>query len=689
MKRQLNVFFTLTLVAILLSGAFAVSRIKNFDESRIHLLASSQQLQKGLDSNFANTRAIGVMRTHLRMYMISGESEKMLLVHGDVELLKNSLGPAYQEEVENFHKMLEVLDVRMRSLRNNSLTTFRAESDIMSISSRLLHAVGPEYFFNIQGLNSKSCLHHHRLYGELTHLGRPDRIEDILREEGELFAEVDKKLQALEKNFSPEIQSIIHELRNAYYELDESVTTIASIRIRTLRTQSEVIEILDTLESRIAADSLEQNEASRSLMADNLTLARKNITFMYVSLILTGIFFALIALLLNHRMISPLVRFVELLKNVTQLLTGLRTHEVSGDEDFNQLARMANAQNNEIGDVARSLENLVSQLRNLALFRHAIENDETSSEIIQRLGLVFSDKIGIEAFIIYEKQLNKPGMKAVCVYPESTNEIISDIRGESWCRAWRTGAMVSSIEIPDICDSNHIPEDMEAVCIPMRIGTEVMGVVQLLIPSESVHSIASDLGNSLEEVKHYIAETLPVLHGRQLATKLNAMATEDPLTGLFNRRYLELSLDRLSAATQRRGSHVGILMCDVDYFKPVNDDYGHDAGDEVLRQLSRILIKQTREMDLVIRFGGEEFLILLIDCKENEAMAMGERIREAVEMHGFRIPSCTIHKTISIGVADFTGKENQEIRDVIKDADEALYLAKQGGRNRVMQSEKM
>ena len=689
MKRQLNAFIALTLAAVLISGTFAVLQIKDFDDHRIRVLTSSQQLQNGLDSNFANTRAIGVMRTHLRMYMNSGESEKMLLVHDDVKLLQKSLGSDYQDELETFHGMLRVLDVRMQSLRNNSLATFQAESDIMAISSRLLHGVGPETFFVIQQLTSRTCLEHHRFYGLLTQSGQINNIEATLRQEGELFVGVDRKLLGLEKRFSSEFQKIIHELRDAYYELDESVTTVASIRIHTLRTQNEVIEILDTLESSIAENSLQQNEASRTLMADSLSLAQKNITLMYGSLILTGIFFTLIALLLNHGMITPLVRFVILLQNVTRLLTGLRTREVSGDEHFNQLARMADTQHNEIGAVARSIENLVRQLRDLALFRHAIENDENSNEIFQRLGRVFSDKIGMESFIIYERQLDKPGMKSVCVHPESIHEMVSDIKEKSECRAWRTGAMASSLETPGICDSNHTPPDMECICIPMRIGTEIMGVVQLLISKENVSSIDASLENSLDEVKHYIAETLPVLQSRQLATKLECMATEDSLTGLFNRRYLELSLDRLSAATQRQGSHVGILMCDVDYFKPVNDDYGHDAGDEVLRQLSRILVKYTREMDLVIRFGGEEFLILLVDCKENEAITMGERIRQAVEVHEFRIPNCTLHKTISIGVANFTGKENQEIRDVIKEADVALYQAKQGGRNRVVQSEQI
>jgi two-component system cell cycle response regulator len=90
-------------------------------------------------------------------------------------------------------------------------------------------------------------------------------------------------------------------------------------------------------------------------------------------------------------------------------------------------------------------------------------------------------------------------------------------------------------------------------------------------------------------------------------------------------------------------------------------------------------------MDLVIRYGGEEFLILLVDCKVNEAIGMGERIRSAVEAYEFRIPGGTIRKTISIGVEEFPGKEGQDIRDAIKEADKALYRAKKDGRNQIVQ----
>ncbi|MEN8198711.1 MAG: GGDEF domain-containing protein [Thermodesulfobacteriota bacterium] len=684
MKRQLNVFFALVLLAVLLAAIFAVWRIKEFDSRRSHLLESSNHLQEGLDRNLSTTSMIGVMRTHLRVYMNSGEPENMRLLQDDIARLKEALGPSYQDGLDRFQTMMEVLDVRMNSMRKNSLSTFKSEQDIMAISSRLMHAAGRKHFFDIQSLTSETCLKHHNLFVSFIQSAHVENIETALQKEGELFVEVDSTLLQLAEEFSPDVQAIIHELRDAYYELDESVTTIAAIRIRTLRTQSDVVDVLDELEARIAEGSLQQNKVSQTLMADSLMLARKNITIMYSGLILVAVFFAVIVLLLNRGMIAPLVRFVELLRNVTQMLAGLRAREVVEDEDFRQLLHIANTRHNEIGDVARSIENLVERLRDLTLFRQAIEGDETGDAIMRRLGQVFSDKIGLESFAIYEKKQGKQDMSLAYVWPESIRDIVSVSKVRRKCRAWRTRSVVSSIEAPNICERNPAPGEMEVVCIPMQAGKQVLGLVQILVPVETVEQDGAFLVTALEDTQHYIAETLPVLQSRYLARKLESLATEDPLTGLLNRRYLELSLDRISASARRRESHIGILMCDLDYFKPINDEFGHDVGDEFLRQLAGVLMKCVREADLVIRFGGEEFLILLIDVITGEAKTMGERIRRAVEDQEFRVQGGVLHKTISIGAVEFTGRGGEEIRDAIKSADIALYQAKENGRNQVV-----
>jgi diguanylate cyclase (GGDEF)-like protein len=222
------------------------------------------------------------------------------------------------------------------------------------------------------------------------------------------------------------------------------------------------------------------------------------------------------------------------------------------------------------------------------------------------------------------------------------------------------------------------------VCIPMQISGQIIGLVQFLFTLAEYDADQARISEALVEARHYIAEALPVLHAKRLKARLQTMATEDPLTGLYNRHYLETSLDRLVAGTKRRGTRICILMCDLDHFKNVNDTYGHDAGDKVLQQLARIFMNNVRETDFVIRFGGEEFMILLVDCDSRTARDMAERIRAQVERDKFHIPGHSIRMTISIGTSIFPQRPGQDIWDSFKAADIALYRAKEGGRNKVV-----
>ena len=129
---------------------------------------------------------------------------------------------------------------------------------------------------------------------------------------------------------------------------------------------------------------------------------------------------------------------------------------------------------------------------------------------------------------------------------------------------------------------------------------------------------------------------------------------------------------------------MAILMADMDFFKKVNDEYGHESGDSVLKALAHIMQNAVRQSDLVIRYGGEEFLILLVDCHpEKFAEQIAEKIRSKVEDHQFRIEGGNLRKTLSIGVSEFP-KDTTAFWEAVKFADVALYRAKEEGRNRVI-----
>ncbi len=158
----------------------------------------------------------------------------------------------------------------------------------------------------------------------------------------------------------------------------------------------------------------------------------------------------------------------------------------------------------------------------------------------------------------------------------------------------------------------------------------------------------------------------------------------DSLTGVNNRSYLEELADRELALARRHGRPLAVAMIDIDFFKRVNDTYGHAIGDDVIRSLCSCCIDHLREIDHFGRIGGEEFACILPETDADAALACAERIRLAVASLPIVTPEGSLHITISIGVAQF-GAENPEWPQLLAAADRALYRAKREGRNRVVQ----
>lgn len=169
----------------------------------------------------------------------------------------------------------------------------------------------------------------------------------------------------------------------------------------------------------------------------------------------------------------------------------------------------------------------------------------------------------------------------------------------------------------------------------------------------------------------------------RLIKNLKEESTKDFLTGLNNVRSFDTLYNGLIDNVIERKDQLSILILDIDFFKKVNDTYGHQSGDIVLKEMGSLLVKTCREFDIVSRNGGEEFSVLLIDCPLDKAFNIGERIREAVEEHDFILldGSC-INITVSIGVATFPDMTSDK-ESLLKLADKALYKAKNTGRNRV------
>jgi len=161
------------------------------------------------------------------------------------------------------------------------------------------------------------------------------------------------------------------------------------------------------------------------------------------------------------------------------------------------------------------------------------------------------------------------------------------------------------------------------------------------------------------------------------------LAYLDGLTGIFNRRYFEMRIVEEIERARRYGTAMSVIMADIDDFKCLNDEFGHLLGDEVLRQISSLFHQQLRKIDVVCRYGGEEFAILLTHTTAKQAAVIAEKLRKLVEKWQF--PGVPRAVTISAGVAAFPG--HGKTRDeIIRAADNGLYGAKQCGRNRVVLS---
>jgi two-component system cell cycle response regulator len=162
-------------------------------------------------------------------------------------------------------------------------------------------------------------------------------------------------------------------------------------------------------------------------------------------------------------------------------------------------------------------------------------------------------------------------------------------------------------------------------------------------------------------------------------------AITDALTGLHNRRYMETHLATLAEQASSRGKPLALMMLDIDYFKSINDSYGHDAGDDVLREFAVRIRKSIRGIDLACRYGGEEFVIVMPETDLHVAGMIAERLRRAIAGEPFAINkgSKRITVTISVGLSTLERK-GEAVSDVLKRADDALYRAKHDGRNRVV-----
>ena len=369
-----------------------------------------------------------------------------------------------------------------------------------------------------------------------------------------------------------------------------------------------------------------------------------------------------------------------------QAITG-QIHALSaGDVDLSE--KLAITSQDEIGTLATEFNGLMESVYGMTAFKNVIEEDSHLQDIYARLGDVFERVAQIRRYCIYEVLDNQQEM--VAVYPlgleTSTLHCQGEILGNcELCRVCKTGHQISSLVYVGICQQfKGENQTQQHICVPVNVGGRIGLVVQFLFaPVDGVPLDRTLLQHQVDRATRYLKEAQSVLEAKRLLATLRDSALRDALTGLYNRRFLQEHSQQIVAGCQRRGTSIGLLMCDLDFFKQVNDQYGHETGDLLLVETAKALLHTVRESDYVIRFGGEEFLVLLIDVELGEADVVAEKIRQVVAAVGVQTPSGPLSKTISIGVSVFPA-DGESLWQTIKFADVALYKAKDAGRNQVV-----
>ena len=431
------------------------------------------------------------------------------------------------------------------------------------------------------------------------------------------------------------------------------------------------------------------------------------ISIMFVIVLVFAVFFTIFFRL----QIAPVVRTAQ---GVSDVVAKAKDGDFSGrieyrgtdemgliSKDLNQL--MEHLQDS-LGDISKDVSRLmryelkgntnlittttemVDTLLEVAQFKQSVEEDQNIDEVYSRIGHMLVDNFSIRNFSIYEVDSEKNSIKPVMV----DNDLDAPCRwcdtailnrAES-CRAQRTGHIIDSVENVFICGQFRKEpgreQELAHICIPIFQSGSVGNVVQIVIPRK--HGRLYQY--LLPFIQVFLRESAPTVETKRLLDTLRETALRDSLTGLHNRRFLEEYLETLQATIKRKEQRLSIMVMDLDYFKDVNDTFGHDAGDIVLKTLAKELSAQVRTSDLVIRFGGEEFLVILQESEDYSGYHLAEKIRLSVEKLKIHIPGGVLNKTISIGVAGYPN-DGEDIWDVIKAADLALYEAKHNGRNRV------
>ena len=331
-------------------------------------------------------------------------------------------------------------------------------------------------------------------------------------------------------------------------------------------------------------------------------------------------------------------------------------------------------------DPLHEARSIIHELSDIYKFKKTIELDKDKYAIYQRIYHLLEQKFELKHFALYEvNHVRKERNLLYITHGDSFCSHKADSDALE-CRAYRTSTDIISTDFPELCASCEQNGKIEYACLPFSINNDYSLILSI---SAKEKEELGEISAQITSIKNYLEAAKPVIESKILMDILRESSLQDGLTGLYNRRFLEEHIEQEQAQVQRDNTAYDVLMIDIDYFKLVNDSYGHDVGDTVIKALSEILKESIRESDLAIRYGGEEFLILLRHTTPEATEKIASAIHVGFRSKKFTIGSETLEKTLSIGIAKLP-QDADSIWKAIKYADTALYEAKNTGRNKIV-----
>lgn len=477
--------------------------------------------------------------------------------------------------------------------------------------------------------------------------------------------------------------SVIAELENLRRQVEDWKTQVAGPAIERVKEGASAAEAPEMVKwsgtvGAIRKAIVEFRQKNRSLASASRKTRQQDIHRAVVSGLGLSLLFTLLLFLLVHFVSHSISEPVQLLIHASDRLR-------EGDFDPSLPAEA----NNEFGVLSRSFLQMAHALRQdreelsaIKRFSEAVTECTSENEVYDHILHAFRDRFQPRQVVIFKLRPEEDILEAVASLVPLPADLQDwpVIEGKHSCKAVRMGRpfRVNDVTVEPLCPGKFaLPSEGSYYCGPLIAGGIIIGAVRL----EGATGLWTPERESLLE--SYLSTSASVLSNLQLLQTMREQANMDPLTGLYNRRFCKDYARKLMAMARRKNTPLGFIMLDLDHFKNINDVFGHEVGDRILKRFARTVTQSMRETNLTARLGGEEFIILLPDTGAKACQVVAERIRNAVarmnmpQVKEKHIPAVTV----SLGIAVYPD-HGATLEEMLQASDRALYESKRAGRNR-------